>query len=52
MEGKIDSLIKSLSEIKSSHNKVVEMLNVQSDKISSLTIKVKDFISNTSKINC
>ena len=42
MEGKIDNLIKAVSEIKSTQNKLVSMMNSQSEKMSSLTSKVND----------
>jgi len=42
MEGKIGNLIKAVSEIKSTQNKLVSMMISQSEKMSSLTSKVND----------
>jgi len=45
MEDKIDNLIKAVSEIKSTQNKLVTMMNSQSEKMSSLTTKVNNLTS-------
>lgn len=44
MEAKINELLKSVNEVKSTQSKIISMVNSQSEKITSLTNKVDDLV--------